>query len=93
MRLVVSISREVYILSAAPSLDSFHPQLPEVSHRRGRDSLGRGDSASFKALCDRLGVKCELEESEDQMTCKISRASTLKSIAPKTLKEQLAKQS
>ena len=49
--------------------------------------------ASFKALCDRLGVKCELEESEDQMTCKISSASTLKTVAPKTLKEQLAKQS
>jgi len=49
--------------------------------------------ASFKALCDRLGVKCELDESEDQMICKIIGAGMLKTVAPKTLKEQLAKQS
>jgi len=48
--------------------------------------------ASFKALCDRLGVRCELEESEDQMICKIGSSSMLKTIAPKTFKEQLAKQ-
>ena len=62
-----------------------------------RHSMGLSASAyygaSFKALCDRLGMKCELEESEEQMTCKISSASVLKTIAPKTLKEQLAKQS
>src|SRR5207248_1117722 len=62
-----------------------------------RHSMGLSASAyygaSFKALCDRLGVNCELEESEDQMTCKISSAGMLKTIAPKTLKEQLAKQS
>jgi len=62
-----------------------------------RHSMGLSASAyygaSFKALCDRLGMKCELEESEAQMTCKISSAGVLKTIAPKTLKEQLAKQS
>jgi len=62
-----------------------------------RHSMGRSASAyygaSFKALCDRLGVKVELEENEDQLICKIGTASTLKTIVPKSLKEQLAKQS
>ncbi len=62
-----------------------------------RHSMGRSASAyygaSFKALCDRLGVKVELEESEGQLICKIGTASTLKTIVPKSLKEQLAKQS
>src|SRR5438128_12236359 len=49
--------------------------------------------ASFKALCDRLGVKCELEESEDQMTCKISIARKLKPVALMSHKEQLTNQS
>ena len=62
-----------------------------------RHSMGRSASAyygaSFKALCDRLGVKVELEESEDQLICKIGPASTLRTIVPKSFKEQLAKQS
>ena len=60
-----------------------------------RHSMGRSASAyygaSFKALCDRLGVKVELEETEDQLTCKIGSASTLKAITPKSFKEQLAR--
>ncbi|HYU87778.1 MAG TPA: hypothetical protein VEL52_03705 [Candidatus Bathyarchaeia archaeon] len=61
-----------------------------------RHSMGRSASAyygaSFKALCDRLGVTVELEESDDQLICKIGGASSLKIMAPKTFKEQLAKQ-
>src|SRR6266516_1747197 len=61
-----------------------------------RHSMGRSASAyygaSFKALCDRLGVTVELEESDDRLICKIGGASSLKIMAPKTFKEQLAKQ-
>jgi hypothetical protein len=34
----------------------------------------------------------ELEENDDQMICKIRRGNTLKAMAPKIFKEQLAKQ-
>ena len=54
-----------------------------------RHSMGPSASAyygaSFKALCDRLAVKVELEESDDQLICKIVSASALKTITPKDL--------
>lgn len=43
--------------------------------------------ASFKALCDRLGIDVKLDESEDQLICKISHAGS-RETPPKTLKEQ-----
>ena len=49
--------------------------------------------ASFKALCDRLGMEAVLEESEDQIVCKIRGAETLQTITPRTFKEQLGKES
>jgi len=49
--------------------------------------------ASFKALCDRLGMEAVLEESEDQIVCKIRGTETLQTITPRTFKEQLGKES
>jgi hypothetical protein len=49
-----------------------------------RHTMGRSASAyygaSLKALCDRLGMESELEESDDQLVCKI-RAVVQKSVA------------
>src|SRR5882762_106083 len=57
-----------------------------------RHAMGRSASAyygaSFKALCERLGVRVELEESDDQLICKVSGASAPTTMLPKTLKEQ-----
>jgi len=57
-----------------------------------RHAMGRSASAyygaSFKALCERLAVRVELEESDDQLICKISGASAPITILPKTLKGQ-----
>ena len=48
--------------------------------------------ASLKALCDRLGLEVKLEESDDQVTCKIYKTDMIK-VTPPTFKEQLAKRS
>ena len=59
---------------------------------------GMGESASafygssFKALCDRLGLGVHVEESEDQVVCKIHRPEA-KSAAPMTIKDQLDRKS
>lgn len=49
-----------------------------------RHGMGRSASAyygaSLKALCDRLGMELELEESEDQLVCKILGAEKEKSV-------------
>jgi hypothetical protein len=62
-----------------------------------RHSMGRSATAyygaSLRALCDRLGLEVELEESEDQLVCKIHGAEKVQSLTPRTFKEQLAKQS
>ena len=54
-----------------------------------RHGMGRGASAfygaSLKALCNRLGVGVDLDESDDQLICKISSAGALKTITPKDL--------
>lgn len=57
-----------------------------------RHQMGRSASAyyggSLKALCDRLGVAMRLEESEDQLICKISNLGALETTS-KTIKEQM----
>jgi hypothetical protein len=44
-------------------------------------------AASFKALCDRLGLELELDENDDQVVCKIRGGEKAKSIAPGALKK------
>ena len=59
-----------------------------------RHSMGQSASAyygaSLKALSVRLGFEVELEETDDQLVCKIRRVDKEQAIAPKTPK---AKQS
>ncbi len=59
-----------------------------------RHSVGRAASAyygaSLKALCSRLGLNLELEESDDQVICKIAGGGSLKGVIPKTFNEQMA---
>ena len=59
-----------------------------------RHSVGRAASAyygaSLKALCSRLGLDLELEESDDQVICKIAGGGSLKGVIPKTFNEQMA---
>jgi len=59
-----------------------------------RHSVGRAASAyygsSLKALCSRLGLDLELEESDDQVICKIAGGGSLKGAIPKNFKEQMA---
>ena len=57
-----------------------------------RHQMGLSASAyyggSLKALCNRLGVDVRLEESDDQLMCKISNAGSPEA-TPKTLREQM----
>ena len=59
-----------------------------------RHSVGRAASAyygaSLQALCSRLGLNLELEESDDQVICKIAGGGSLKGVIPKTFNEQMA---
>ncbi|HYU54732.1 MAG TPA: hypothetical protein VEL71_00785, partial [Candidatus Dormibacteraeota bacterium] len=55
-----------------------------------RHSMGQSASAyygaSLKALSVRLGMEVELEETDDQLVCKIRRVDKEQAIAPKTPK-------
>ncbi len=55
-----------------------------------RHSMGQSASAyygaSLKALSVRLGFEVELEETDDQLVCKIRRVNKEQTVAPKTLK-------
>lgn len=57
-----------------------------------RHQMGLSASAyyggSLKALCKRLGIDVRLEESDDQLICKISNAGSPEA-TPKTFKEQM----
>src|SRR5207247_10835134 len=59
-----------------------------------RHSVGRVASAyygaSLQALCSRLGLNLELEESDDQVICKIAGGGSLRGVLPKTFNEQMA---
>jgi hypothetical protein len=56
-----------------------------------RHGMGRSASAyygaSLKALCDRLGLVVELEESDDQLACRMRGIEKLQSATPRALKE------
>jgi hypothetical protein len=55
-----------------------------------RHSMGRSASAyygaSLKALSGRLGMEVELEESDDQLVCKIRRVVSEQRVAPKIVR-------
>jgi hypothetical protein len=55
-----------------------------------RHGMGRSASAyygaSLKALSGRLGLEVELEESDDQLVCKIRRVDSEQRVAPETSK-------
>lgn len=47
--------------------------------------------ASLKSLCDRLGFEVRVDESDDQVACKIYNADAAMKVTPSTFKEQLSK--
>jgi len=56
-----------------------------LSHNMGQ-SASAYYGASLKALSARLGMEMELEESDDQLVCKIRLVDKEQTVAPKTLK-------
>ena len=89
-----SVLKTFRVIGAEYANDYLYSEFGDSSSRTIilRHQMGRSASAyyggSLKALCDRLGVAVRLEESDDQLICKIGNPGSPESI-PRALKEQM----